>query len=87
MNTSDIRSALLASSAIMCMVASPVQAAAQTRQFAIEAQPAETAISQLGRQGDIQIIAARRLTHAVRTNAVRGEMVGREQCDVRFGDG
>jgi hypothetical protein len=69
------------------MVASPVQAAAQTRQFAIEAQPAETAISQLGRQGDIQIIAARRLTHAVRTNAVRGEMVGREQCDVRFGDG
>ncbi|MEE4452147.1 TonB-dependent receptor [Novosphingobium resinovorum] len=74
MNISTLRGALFTSSALVCMIASPVQAAAQTRQFAIEPQMAETAISQLGRQGDIQIIAARRLTHAVRTNAVRGEM-------------
>jgi TonB-dependent receptor len=74
MNISTLRGALFASSAIVCIAASPVRAEAQTRQFSIEAQPAETAISQLGRQGDIQIIAARRLTHAVRTNAVRGEM-------------
>lgn len=74
MDISTLRGALFASSAIVCIAASPVQAEAQTRQFAIEAQSAETAISQLGRQGDIQIIAARRLTRSVRTNAVRGEM-------------
>lgn len=74
MNISTLRGALFASSAIVCMAASPVRAEAQTRQFSIEAQSAETAISQLGRQGDIQIIAARRVTRTVRTNAVRGEM-------------
>ncbi|WP_232492451.1 TonB-dependent receptor [Novosphingobium kaempferiae] len=74
MRVSTLRGALFTSVAIVCAVSSTAQAAAQTRQFAIEAQPAETAITQLGRQGDIQIIAARRLTHAVRANAVRGEM-------------
>lgn len=74
MNIFTLRGAWFASAAIVCTLSSPVQAAAQTRQFAIDAQLAETAITQLGRQGDIQIIAARRLTHAVRANAVRGEM-------------
>jgi len=74
MNISTLRGALFASSAIVCIAASPVRAEAQTRQFSIEAQSAETAISQLGRQGDIQIVAARRLTRSVRTNMVRGEM-------------
>lgn len=68
------RNLLLSTSAIVCALSSPAEAAAQTRQFSIAAQPAETAISQLGRQGDVQIIAARRLTKSVRTNLVRGEM-------------
>lgn len=74
MDTFTLRGALLATSAIVCMAASPAEAAAQTRQFAIEAQGADTAINQLARQGGIQIIAARRLTRAVRTNPVRGDM-------------
>lgn len=74
MTNSTLRGALFASSAIICTLASPVQAEAQTRPFSIRAQPAETAISELGRQGDVQIIGARRLTRAVRTNAVRGDM-------------
>lgn len=74
MYNNKVRHALFSTAAIVCAAASPVQAAAQTREFAIDAQSAETAITQLGRQGDIQIIAARRLTRDVRTNAVRGEM-------------
>lgn len=74
MNISAMRGLLFASSAMVCMVAASGQASAQTREFAIDAQPAGSAISQLGRQADIQIIAARRITHSVRTNAVRGEM-------------
>jgi TonB-dependent receptor len=68
------RNLLLASSAIVCAISSQAEAAAQTRQFSIDAQPAETAISILGRQGDVQVIAARKITRSIRTNAVRGEM-------------
>jgi len=78
MNISTVRGALLVSSAIVCAAVSPARAEAQVRQFSIEAQSADTAISQLGRQGGIQIVAARRVTRAVRTNAVRGEMRAEE---------
>ena len=75
------RNLLLASSAIVCAVSAQAEAAAQTRQFSIEAQPAETAISILGRQGDVQVIAARKITRSIRTNAVRGEMSVGEALD------
>ena len=57
---------------IMSATAS-AQSNAQLRQFSIDAQSAQTAISQLGRQGDVQVIASRKLTRSVRTNAVHGE--------------
>lgn len=71
-----LRGALFASTSIVCAVTAPAnaEAAAQTRIFAIEAQSAETAIGLLGHQADVQIIASRKVTHAVRTNAVRGEL-------------
>jgi hypothetical protein len=69
-----LRGALFASASIVCAVTAPAsaQAAAQTRTFAIPAQSAETAIGLLGHQANVQIIASRKVTHAVRTNAVRG---------------
>lgn len=75
MARATLRGALFASASIVCMVAMPAaaQAAAQTKQFSIEAQPAQTAIGLFGHQADVQIIAARRLTQSVRTNGVRGE--------------
>lgn len=71
-----LRGALFASTSIVCVVTAPAnaEAAAQTRTFAIEAQSADTAIGLLGHQADVQIIASRKVTHAVRTNAVRGEL-------------
>jgi hypothetical protein len=59
---------------MVSVVAMPAHAAGQTRQFAIEAQSATTAIGALGHQGDVQIIAPRKFTQTVRTNAVRGDM-------------
>lgn len=64
--------ALYSSSALICLAATP--AFAQAKQFAVEAQPAETAIGLLGRQGDVQIIAARRVTQDKRTRPVHGDM-------------
>lgn len=49
-------------------------AAAQVKTFDIPAGPAPTSITALGRQADIQIVAARRATAGKRTNAVRGDM-------------
>ncbi len=73
MNLAHMRGSLLATSAIVCMVsASP--ALAQLRNFDVPAQSATTGIAALGRQADIQIVAARRDTRGRRTNAVRGEM-------------
>lgn len=76
MSRSALRGLLIASTGIVTMMAVPVaaQAAVQTKQFAISAQSAETAIGLLGHQGDVQIIATRKLTHSVRTNDVRGEL-------------
>lgn len=64
--------ALYSSTALLCLMSSP--AFAQAQHFSIAAQPAEMAVGQLGRQGGVQIIAARRLTHAKQANAVEGDM-------------
>ncbi|MGG2362479.1 STN domain-containing protein, partial [Salmonella enterica] len=53
----------------------------ELRQFAIPAQPAETAIGILGHQANVQIIASRNLTHAVRTNEVRGRLTVGDALD------
>lgn len=75
---STMRGVFLASSAMVVLAAMPAHAAGQTRQFAIEAQSATTAIGALGHQGDVQIIAPRKFTQSVRTNAVRGDMTVEE---------
>lgn len=67
-----IRRALCSSTGLLCLMSAP--AFAQARHFSITAQPAETAVGLLGRQGDVQIIAARKLTHAKQANAVQGDM-------------
>lgn len=79
------RVALTASSAIVCL-ATATPALAQIRTFNVPAQPAQSAISTLGRQADIQIIAARRDTRGRRANAVQGDMTV-EQALVRMLDG
>lgn len=66
------RSARLVSSAIVCVMATP--AAAQTKSFDVPAQSAQSAIRQLGRQADVQIIAARKVTQGKQTKAVRGNL-------------
>jgi outer membrane receptor protein involved in Fe transport len=73
------RSAMIASSAIVCALAAP--AYAQTKSFDIPAQPVQTAISALGRQAGIQIIAARNATQGKRANAVRGNMTVTQALD------
>lgn len=80
---SMIRSALHASTAVVCVAAMPAaaQAAEQMRPFSIAAQSAETAIGLLGHQADVQIIASRRLTQTVHTNAVRGDMTVSDALD------
>jgi iron complex outermembrane recepter protein len=76
MAVSLARSALLASVSIVCLISRPAaaQAAPEAKEFSISAQSAETAIGQLGRQGEVQIIAAHKLIHSVKTNAVSGDM-------------
>ena len=65
-------SALLASSALVALDALP--AVAQSRSIDIPAQSVESAVTQLGQQAGVQIIAARRFTHGKITNAVRGNL-------------
>lgn len=67
------RSALMATSAIVC-IAAATPAAAQTRSFDIPAQAATSGVAAFGRQANVQVFAARRDTRGVRTNAVRGTM-------------
>ncbi|MBW6532551.1 TonB-dependent receptor [Sphingomonas sp. RRHST34] len=62
----------LATGAAMVVAAQP--AIAQAKQFDIPAQPAESAITALGRQAGVQIVAARSFSRGKRTNAVRGAM-------------
>lgn len=73
------RNALLASSAIMFLATAP--AYAQVKSLDVPAQPVETAIGALGRQADIQIIAARKITRGKRANAIRGDMTVEEALD------
>lgn len=66
------RAVLYATTGLACVWSMP--AAAQTKHFSIYAQPVESAVGLLGRQGDVQIIAARKVTRAKRTNAVNGAL-------------
>lgn len=67
------RSAFMATTAIVC-VAAATPACAQAKSFDVPAQSATTGIAELGRQADIQIVAARRLTEGKQVNAVHGDM-------------
>ncbi|WP_231739293.1 TonB-dependent receptor [Novosphingobium sp. FSW06-99] len=58
----------------MMTVPATAQAAAQLKQFSIDAQSAETAIGEFGHQAGVQIVAPRKLTRSVRTNPVHGEL-------------
>jgi outer membrane receptor protein involved in Fe transport len=69
--------ALLYSSAIIC-VAISTPATAQAKSFDIPTQSVDTAIGMLGRQADVQIMAARRATRGKQANAVRGNMTIQE---------
>ena len=70
---SNIRyNALIGSSLLACMIAAP--AYAQPWNFNIPEQPAASAITALGDQADVQIIAARRITAGKQANAIRGSM-------------
>ena len=73
--TSIQRSALFASTAIICMT-TPVQA--QTKNFNVPAQPVASAISTLARQADIQIIAAKKLTRGKTLRAIKGAMTAEQ---------
>ncbi|MBY8823223.1 TonB-dependent receptor [Sphingomonas colocasiae] len=66
------RSLLFTTTAIAIVAATP--ATAQTRSFDVPAQAAETGIAALGRQADIQIVAARKYTKGKQTRAVRGPL-------------
>jgi outer membrane receptor protein involved in Fe transport len=61
-------------SAAIVWVAAASPAYAQSKTFDVPAQAAATGIAELGRQADIQIVAARRYTQNKKTNAVRGDM-------------
>lgn len=67
------RSALMVSCAFIA-VAAATPALAQTRSFDVSGQPAETGVVALGRQADIQIVAARKYTKGKRTAPVQGQM-------------
>ena len=78
------RGALMASTAIICVaVASP--AAAQSKTFDVPAQAAATGIAELGRQADIQIVAARRYTQGKKSKAVRGNMTADQALSILLG--
>src|SRR3546814_12035748 len=67
------RSAFMATTAIVC-VATATPAFAQAKTFDVPAQSATTGIAELGRQADIQIVAARQDTQGKQVNAVRGDL-------------
>lgn len=81
--TTTLRGMLFASASVVSVASMPAvaQANAELRQFSIPAQSAESAIGLLGHQANVQIIASRKLTHAVRTNEVRGRLTVHEALD------
>ena len=66
------RATLIASTALVGTLATTAHA--EAKHFSIPAQPASTAIGQLGHQGDVQIVAAHKLMENKRTNAVNGDL-------------
>lgn len=66
------RATLVASTALVGTLATTAHA--EAKHFSIPAQPASTAIGQLGHQGDVQIVAAHKLMENKRTNAVNGDL-------------
>lgn len=70
---------LLATTAIA--IATPAAAYAQQRQFNVPAQSAGSAISALGRQANVQIIAARSFTRGKQTTAIKGTMSVEQALD------
>lgn len=64
---------LCATATAICAVAT-LPAQAQVRSFEVAAQPVETAIRTFGRQADVQILAARRITKGKSANGLRGNL-------------
>ena len=79
------RNAFMATTAIVC-VATATPAFAQAKSFDVPAQSATTGIAALGRQADIQIVAARRDTEGKQVNAVRGDMTVEQAIAVLLKD-
>ncbi|WP_082439027.1 MULTISPECIES: TonB-dependent receptor [unclassified Sphingomonas] len=73
--TAFTRCALFATTAVLC-VASPAQA--QTRSFDVPAQSLDRAVSALGRQADIQIVAVKKLTRGKSSRAIKGSMTAEQ---------
>lgn len=73
------RSALFVTTAILC-VATP--AYAQTKAFDVPAQSLDRAVSALGRQGDLQIVAVKKLTRGKISRAVKGAMTADQALGV-----
>lgn len=71
------KNALLAS-AIAAALACPPHAVAQQRRFEVPAQPAVTAIPELARQAQVQIIAPAGSLEGINTPAIAGDMDARE---------
>lgn len=69
---------VLLTSAIAAALASAPQAGAQQRKFEVPAQPAVTAIPELARQAQVQIIAPAGSLEGIDTPTVSGEMDARE---------
>lgn len=69
---------VLLAGAIAAALASAPHAMAQQRQFEVPAQPAVTAIPELARQAQVQIIAPAGSLEGIDTPAIAGEMNARE---------
>ena len=65
-------------SAVAAALAFNFQAMAQQRKFEVPAQPAVTAIPELARQAQVQIIAPAGTLEGINTPAIVGEMDARE---------
>ena len=73
---------VLLASAIAAALACPPHALAQQRRFEVPAQPAVTAIPELARQAQVQIIAPAGSLEGINTPAIAGDMDAREALRV-----
>src|SRR5688572_32190837 len=69
---------VLLASAVAAAIASAPHASAQQRTFEVPAQPAVSAIPELARQAQVQIIAPAGSLEGINTPAIAGEMDARE---------